>query len=202
MISSASVVVFDMGGVLYDFQGARLIARSSRRPRRFRSEEVRALWPPLSRGFETGMESEADFASAVVRAFDLSLTPSEFLSEFQRAAVGFYEGALSLVAELRERHRVLSLSNTNPVQWAKLLGDLGAKDPFHGHHPSHLSGFHKPDARAFAAISSGLAPDSTCYFFDDRSENVNAARKLGWRAERVRSVAEARAACREASLLP
>ena len=201
-MSSASVVVFDMGGVLYDFQGARLIARSSRRARRWRSEEVQALWAPLARGFETGVQSEADFASAVLLKFDLSLTPGEFLSEFQRAAVGFYEGALSLVAELRERHRVFSLSNTNPVQWAKLLGDLGAKDPFHGHHPSHVSGFHKPDARAFAAISSGLAADSECHFFDDRTENVNAARSFGWRAERVRGVAEARAACRAASLLP
>src|SRR6188768_389036 len=123
-MSSTSVVVFDMGGVLYDFQGDRLIARSSRRPRRWRREEVQALWPPLARGFETGVQSEADFALAVVSRFDLSLTPGEFLSEFQRAAVGFYEDALSLVAELRERHRVFSLSNTNPVQWAKLLGDL------------------------------------------------------------------------------
>ena len=201
-MNGPSVVVFDMGGVLYDFQGARLIASSSRRPRRFRSEEVQALWAPISRGFETGLESEADFALAVVQAFDLSLTPSEFLSEFQRAAVGFYEGALSLVAELRERHHVLSLSNTNPVQWQKLLNDLGASDPFHAHHPSHVSGFHKPDTRAFAAISSGLSAHSECHFFDDRTENVEAARKFGWRAQRVRGVAEARAACREASLLP
>jgi len=198
---SASVVVFDMGGVLYDFQGARLIARSSRRPRRWRSEEVRKDWPMLSRGFESGMSSEADFAEAVVQRYDLTLGPREFLSEFRKAAVGFYEGALSLVAELRERHRVLSLSNTNPTQWPKVLADLGSEDPFHGHHPSHLSGFHKPDPRAFSAISGALAAGSQCHFFDDRSENVNAARELGWRAQRVRGVAEARAACRSAGLL-
>jgi len=54
-MGSRAVVVFDMGGVLYDFQGARLIARTSRRPRRWRSEEVRAHWPQLVRGFETGV---------------------------------------------------------------------------------------------------------------------------------------------------
>ena len=155
---SESVIVFDMGGVLYDFQGASLIARSSRRPRRWRSEEVRAHWPTLSRGFETGSSSEADFAEAVVQRYDLTLAPSEFLSEFREAAVGFYEGALSLVAELRERYRVLSLSNTNPAQWPKVLADLGPEDPFHAHHPSHLSGFHKPDPRAFAAISGAIRP--------------------------------------------
>lgn len=197
---SESVIVFDMGGVLYDFQGASLIARSSRRPRRWRSEEVRAHWPTLSRGFETGSSSEADFAEAVVQRYDLTLAPSEFLSEFREAAVGFYEGALSLVAELRERYRVFSLSNTNPAQWPKVLADLGPEDPFHAHHPSHLSGFHKPDPRAFAAISGAIPAGTECHFFDDRSENVNAANRFGWRAQRVRGVAEARAACRSAGL--
>jgi HAD superfamily hydrolase (TIGR01509 family) len=198
---SAEVIVFDMGGVLYDFQGASLIARTSRRPRRWRSEEVRAHWPALSRGFETGSSSEAEFAEAVVQRYDLTLAPNEFVRAFREAAVGFHGGALSLVAELRERYRVFSLSNTNPAQWAKVLADLGPEDPFHAHHPSHLSGFHKPDPRAFAAISSALPPGTECHFFDDRSENVNAASQLGWRAQRVRGVAEARAACRSAGLL-
>ncbi|HKO50707.1 MAG TPA: HAD family hydrolase [Polyangiaceae bacterium] len=200
-MDTTSVVVFDMGGVLYDFRGDRLIARTSRRPRRWRSEEVQAHWPTLSRGFETGCTDEADFAEAVVQKFDLMLAPSEFLAEFRSAAFGFYEGALHLVAELGKRQRVLSLSNTNPAQWPKVLADLGPVDPFHAHHPSHLSGFHKPDARAFAAISSVIALGAECHFFDDRTENVEAARQFGWRAERVRGVAEARLACQKAGLL-
>ena len=200
-MSNCKVVIFDMGGVLYEFQGARLIARTSRRRRRWRSEEVGAHWPLLVRGFETGAASAADFAQAVVQRYELSLTPSEFLVEFRSAAVGFYEGALRLVAELREQHRVLSLSNTNPAQWPKVLADLGPSDPFHGHHPSHLSGFHKPDPRAFAAIVSEFAQGAECHFFDDRRENVDAARLLGWHAERVRGVNAARTACQKAGLL-
>jgi glucose-1-phosphatase len=198
---SRRVVVFDMGGVLYDFQGHRLIARTSRRPRRFRSEEVGALWAKLVRGFETGKATELEFAEAVVRRFDLALEPSDFVSEFRAAAIGFYEGALALVGELCERHRVFSLSNTNPVQWAKVLGDLGPRDPFHAHHPSHLSGFHKPDPQAFRGIVRELAQGAECHFFDDRRENVNAATLFGWQAQRVRGVAEARAACLKAGLL-
>jgi glucose-1-phosphatase len=201
-MGSPLVVVFDMGGVLYDFQGARLIARTSRRPRRWRSEEVQVDWPPLARGFETGLASEAAFAEAIVERYDLSLAPLEFLAEFRSAAVGFFEGALDLVAELREHCSVRSLSNTNPLQWPKVLADLGAEDPFHAHHPSHLSGFCKPDPRAFQALGHSLAPDTPCLFLDDRSENVDAAKRFGWRAQRVRGVTEARAACREAGLLP
>jgi FMN phosphatase YigB (HAD superfamily) len=81
------------------------------------------------------------------------------------------------------------------------MADLGASDPFHAHHPSHVIGFHKPDLRAFEAASRQIAAGTTCYFFDDRTENVNAALQFGWRAQRVRGVAGARAACQQAGLL-
>ena len=197
----ASVLVFDMGGVLYDFQGARLIAETSRRARRWRSEEVQESWVPLVRAFETGASSEAEFAETVVQSYDLTLTPSEFSSRFREAAVGFFEGALALVHELRARHHLLSMSNTNPLQWPKVLTDLGAVDPFHGHHPSHVAGFHKPDPRAFAAVARTFAEGSECYFFDDRALNVAAATSAGWRARRVRGVVETRQACAELGLL-
>jgi putative hydrolase of the HAD superfamily len=197
----AHVVVFDMGGVLFDFQGDRLIARTSRRTRRWRSEEIQKRWLPLVRSFETGQASEAEFAAAVIATYDLALEPAAFLAEFRAAAVGFYDGALSLARELAERHRVVSLSNTNAVQWPEVLGQLGADDPFHAHHPSHLSGFHKPDRGAFEAVVIAQAEPATCFFLDDRAENVAAARELGWRAACVRGVGEARRACLAAGLL-
>jgi len=162
---------------------------------------VQAYWPALARAFETGCATEDDFAATVIERFELSLAPVEFLTEFQRAAVGFLDGALRLVAEIRVRHRVLSLSNTNPVQWRKVLADLGARDPFHDHHPSHLTGFHKPDPRVYELVSQRIAAPGPIHFFDDRLENVRAAQLFGWQAQRVRGVAEARAACARAGLL-
>jgi HAD superfamily hydrolase (TIGR01509 family) len=195
------VLVFDMGGVLYDFEGEGLLARASRRQRRWRSEEVHALWAKLVHGFETGACSEADFAAAIVQGFELTLSPTEFLAEFREAARGFYDGALGLLKELGAKHRLLSLSNTNAVQWPQLLERLGSEDPFHAHHPSHVSGFHKPDPRAFQAIAERHVSASEFYFFDDRAQNVAAAAALGWRARRVRGTAEARHACIELGLL-
>ncbi len=196
-----AVLVFDMGGVLYDFQGDRLIAENSRRARRWRSEEVQSRWVPLVLDFETGSCSEAEFASRIVESYDLKLTPTEFLRSFRDAAAGFYPGALDLLAELAERHRLFSLSNSNGIQWPKVVTDLGAQDPFSAHHPSHVSGFHKPDARAFEAVLQACENASARYFFDDRSLNIAAAEALGFRARRVRGVAEARRACVELGLL-
>jgi len=198
----ANVVVFDMGGVLFDFQGDRLIAETSRRARRWRSEEVQKGWPALARAYETGASSEAEFAAAVRGAYDLDLTAAEFSRRFRAAAVGYYPGALTLVTELAASHRLVSLSNTNPLQWPEVLAPLADQDPFSAHHPSHLSGFHKPDRRAFEAVMRAHSADSDFYFLDDRAENVAVATTLGWRARRVRGVVAARSACRDFGLLP
>ena len=197
----ASVLVFDMGGVLYDFQGDRLIAETSRRARRWRSEEVQAVWVPLVHRFETGASSEVDFGASVVTAFDLTLDPAQFLTAFRAAAVGYLEGALELLRELAQRQRVLSLSNTNCVQWPKVLEDLGDQDPFHAHYPSHVSGFHKPDPRAYAAISGAHGADTRFCFFDDRAVNVAAARARGWDAHRTVGVAQLRQTCANLGLI-
>lgn len=195
------VLVFDLGGVLYDFRGNRLIAEHSRRKRRWRTEEVRARWPVLAHAFETGACSEEHFANAVVQHFELELDSAQFLTAFRAAAAGFYQGALELLDQLRARYSLVSLSNTNSVQWQKVLEDLGAVDPFQAHHPSHLSGFHKPDPRAFQALAQSLPAGSVCSFFDDRAQNVRAAAQLGWQARRVRGIESAREACFELGLL-
>jgi len=197
----ASVVVFDMGGVLFDFQGDRLIAETSRRARRWRSEEVQKGWPALALAYETGANSEADFVAAVLRTYDLDLSAAEFARRFRAAAVGYYPGALALLAELASRHRLVSLSNTNALQWPEVLAPLASADPFFAHHPSHMSGFHKPDRRAFEAVMRAHPPDSVFYFLDDRAENVAVATALGFRAQRVRGVAAARETCRDFGLL-
>lgn len=194
----SSVLVFDMGGVLFDFQGDRLLRRTSRR--RFRRNEAPDSWLPLLRRFETGACSSQEFAEGAVQIADLALSPAQFLDAFQAAAVGFYAGALNLLRELGGRHRLLSLSNTNALQWPRVLTELGHDDPFQAHFPSHLSGFHKPDPRAFRALESAHGIQG-CFFFDDRPGNVAAANECGWRARRVRGVQQARSACLELGLL-
>jgi glucose-1-phosphatase len=196
-----SVVVFDMGGVLFEFQGDRLISESSRRNRRWRSEEVQRIWVPLVHRFETGGCGEDEFAADVVRTYDLRLSSQAFLRAFRAAAVGYFAGALDLVREVARRHRIVSLSNTNSVQWPEVLAGLGEVDPFHAHYPSHVFGFHKPDPRAYQAVASAHDAEARFFFLDDRADNVAAASRLGWQARRVRGVDEARRACLELGLL-
>ena len=199
MANHSLVLVFDLGGVLSDFRGAELIARTSKRP--LTLQEVRETWLPLVRDFEVGACSEAQFADRVVSAYELTLDSAAFIAAFREAAAGFYEGALTLIGQLRDRYRVISLSNTNGVQWPEVRGHLAEYDPFHAHFPSHVSGYHKPDSRAYEAVSSVHDAGSRFCFFDDRSDNVAAAKQHGWDARLVRGVGDARQACVELGLL-
>ncbi|GDY14383.1 hypothetical protein LBMAG53_32610 [Planctomycetota bacterium] len=195
---SGTVVVFDLGGVLYDFAvdedaHARLFATASggvidRTKRRLR-------FRPLFVRFETGGLSPSEFAGTVVRDLDLVLDPTAFLAAFRAMAAGWYPGALALVRETAARHTVVSLSNTNAVHWDKILGDLDGADPFHAHFPSHLSGHHKPDQGGFLTIAQAY-PGRNLVFLDDRTENVATASDLGWTARTVRGVDQARLALR------
>lgn len=192
-----AVLILDMGGVLYDFQGERVLRASSRR--RFRGEEAKHTWWPILQRFESGLIGEEAFAQEVVRVCDLRLSPDQFEAAFGAAAVGFYPGALGLLHELAARHELSSLSNSNALQWPKVLDALSARDPFRAHYPSHVSGFRKPDPRAFQAVPR--AGESPPFFFDDRHANVRAAQDIGWRAHCVRGVLGLRRACTSLGLL-
>ncbi|GDY14368.1 hypothetical protein LBMAG53_32460 [Planctomycetota bacterium] len=187
-----AVVVFDLGGVLYDFRGDALIAGHSRR--RLDREQVQATWIPLVRGHESGQVSAEDFAALVIAEYDLTLTPEAFLVAFAEAAAGFYEGALDLVADCARRHTTASLSNIGCIQWTRVRAHLQPIDPFHAHHPSHEIGRHKPDPQAWAAVADVHGAGRRYLFLDDRPENVASARAAGWEAHQVRGVAAARAA--------
>ena len=82
-----------------------------------------------------------------------------------------------------------ALSNTSAPHWSDLRGPQSRYPTvarLQHAVASHLAGVLKPDPaiyRAFEAASG--QPTSRLLFFDDLPENVEAARALGWRAERI-----------------
>ncbi len=93
-------------------------------------------------------------------------------------------GAEALLRSLKERGlKVGVLSNTLPSLWESLAYH-GLDRYVDGFFASCSLGVAKPDPRAFqmALKGLGLAPEETLYL-DDDPENVEAARRLGLRAE-------------------
>ncbi len=135
-------LVSDMGGALADFEGEGLLAR--------RKPAVAASLAKARRCTRCGPSSctVSKQAPAVrrislrpsCRASSWTLSPAQFLAEFRAAARGFYEGALELAERARSQASLAQLEQHQrcPVAAPERLG---SEDPFHAHHPSHVSGF-------------------------------------------------------------
>lgn len=107
-----------------------------------------------------------------------------------------YPGVRALVRELNELEGVTTacLSNTNHAHWLRLDGSDGrceypAVQLLEKRLASHQLQLLKPETAVYAAADaafSALTPAPTrVVFFDDLPENVEAARRHGWRAHLV-----------------
>jgi HAD superfamily hydrolase (TIGR01509 family) len=140
--------------------------------------------------FERGRVCREEFAARLVAEWGLGLSPADFLASFAAWPNAFFPGARELVTELRKRHRVCCLSNSNEVHWERFpeLDTL-----FEHALSSHRIGYVKPDREAFehALQRTGARPRDT-WFFDDLEPNVAAARSLGMNAVQVEGLAAVR----------
>jgi glucose-1-phosphatase len=194
-------VIFDLGGVLADFGGVgpmRELAGIDT------DEEVWARWLacPSVRSFERGDCSAEDFAAGVVADWRLPITAADFLAGFRSWLTAPLPGADELVRAVQARVPVGCLSNTNRVHWEDRASRWPLVELFDHRFLSFELGMLKPDREVFEHVAAAIGlPPGRLLFLDDNLVNVEAARSVGFRAERVRGVEEARAALTAAGVI-
>ena len=176
MQPARKVILLDLGGVLVEATGRTALARLLPH---LTDEQILARWHQ-SRAvelFERGKLQEEAFAKAFVKEWGLEIPEAGFIDHFASWVAGFFEGATGLIPALRRRYHVGCLSNTNAIHWARLAG---VSTLFDSCFPSHLTGFMKPDRKAYEyALRELRVPAQEVYFFDDLLPNVAAAREIG-----------------------
>lgn len=190
-----AVVVFDLGGVLVQLGGVDEMAELCGG---IAIDELWRRWLSCRwvRDYERGRCGADAFASGVVDDWRLDIEPSAFLAAFRAWPVGLEPGAADLVAAVRAQQTTACLSNTNPMHWEEQIDrGFGLESMFDHTFLSHELDLVKPDPEIYAHVADvlQLPPNRLC-FLDDNALNVEAARTAGWTADRVRGVAEARAA--------
>ncbi|HEX2566146.1 MAG TPA: HAD family phosphatase [Burkholderiales bacterium] len=201
MRDAPRLLLFDLGGVLVDVSGYRnlgpLLRRSLEDPQVLQG--LRSC--PVLRAFETGQLTASQFAERFVSAWDCAVGAQEFLRQFRGWTQGFFPGARELLAGLRPRHRLACLSNSNEVHWERMERELAVFELFETALSSHQLGCYKPDPeiyeRAFAALK---VEPAQVIFFDDLAVNVEAARRAGAQAYRVKGIEELRDCVRRLNL--
>jgi HAD superfamily hydrolase (TIGR01509 family) len=203
MSQRIDVILFDLGGVLIELAGVEKMIEWS--PGIGSTDELWRRWlhSDAVRRFETGLIGRDDFASALIGEFGVPVGPDEFLAAFTWWPRSVYPGAFELLAAMRERFRLASVSNTNEIHWDRFSNTWSLDAAFHHNFPSHLVGKLKPDADYFEHVLEAMgAPAQRTLFIDDNAINVDAAARLGILTRRVAGVAGAQAAFRELGLLP
>lgn len=196
-------VIFDLGKVLLDFDYQRALRRFQPRCRVGPDElRRRLLDDPLLVDYETGRLSTPEFVARLAAATGYQGSEAEFRAGFGDIFTPI-EPMIALHAELRARGvPTYVLSNTNELAIEFIRAHYPWFAGFNGYVFSYEHHALKPDPalyRVAEALSGRRGPE--LFYFDDRPENVVAARALGWQAVEHRDPAASRAALAATGLL-
>ena len=197
--SAVRLVCFDLGGVLVR------ITTSWNEALRVSGFDVRDLPTgatveaqrrELASGLELGHISLEQWAEGVSRALEGVYTAEELKRVHHGISRDEHVGALALIDELHDAGIATAcLSNTNHEHWVRLVHHDGSRaldgppeypavQRLKQHFASHLLRLAKPDVAIYERFERLTgARGGAILFFDDRQENVAAARSHGWLAE-------------------
>jgi putative hydrolase of the HAD superfamily len=135
---------------------------------------------PRMRDFQEGRLSSHQWHEHLARRFGLKLSFEQFCAIWNSALDSTTLLGQDLFAELAGRHRLLLLSNTDPIHVAHLETNFRFPRHFHARIYSCVAGVSKPDPAIYrqAIRAAGASPDEILYI-DDAGEYVEAGQRAG-----------------------
>ena len=136
--------------------------------------------------WDSGIIDLAQFAEEVAPLRGISA--ADVIRIHEAYLLGPFEGAVELIDDLNAAGlHTACLSNTNAGHWRSMTtpGDWNflPLDRMTFQFASHLVGCCKPDEKIYRHVEARTGVrGSRVLFFDDRAENVEAAKRIGWRA--------------------
>jgi len=191
-------VIFDIGGVLIDFDFERLARELSARTGQDADRLVPLFAQDVVHEVETGRTGPEEFFRRTMAPVLPGLTYDEWISAWMDN-YSINEPGWALLGEARDSGKTVSLLS-NLSHYNQVAIERKFPHFFRATHRNFYSyelGLHKPDPRIYRAACEalGVAPDH-CFFLDDVEENVEGARGVGMRAlrfekERIPEIREA-----------
>lgn len=181
-MATPSIVVFDLGKVLVDFDysiaGRRIAAQSD-----ISASEVQAFLDhsPLLVRYETGLMTRQEFFEEVRKTTGFRGSIGEF-SEFFADIFTEIPPMVGLHAMLRQKRiPTYIFSNTNDLAITHIRRRFPFFGNFDGYILSYEVGAMKPDVKIYSALErlTGLR-GSYLLYLDDRPENIATGAARGW----------------------
>ncbi|MBS1847446.1 MAG: HAD family phosphatase [Actinobacteria bacterium] len=199
--SRIDVILFDLGGVVFQFDWSRAIASWSRRSGVDESTlGSRLRFDEDTCRFERGELGEDEYFSLLRARLDVELSTDELIEGWNAIFGELCSGITDvLAATTASHHRVAALSNTNATHaraWSARYRPALA--PLGRIFTSHELGHRKPEPACYRAVidTLGVTADRVV-LFDDVHQNVAGARAFGMHAVQVTGTHDLRLALTE-----
>jgi len=174
-------VIFDLGKVIVPFDFGRGYKQmeglcglaAAEIPRRISTTD-------LVTRFESGLMAPLDFVTELSRLLGLSIGYERFCQIWSSIFLPQTLIPDAMLARLRQRYRLLLLSNTNPIHFEMIRANYSFLPYFHDLILSHEVKALKPSPAMYrAAIQKADCPAGQCFFTDDVAAYVEGAKKEG-----------------------
>ena len=185
-------VIFDLGKVLIPFDFARGY-RGMEKFCDYPAAEIpkRIAATDLVHRFETGLVEPRDFVEQLSRVLDLRVTYEQFCEIWSSIFLPETLVPDSLLAGIRERYRLLVLSNTNAIHFAMVRQSYPMLRHFHDLVLSYEVKAMKPSPAIYReAIARARCRPEECFYTDDIAAYVEAACREGIDAVQFQSCAQ------------
>lgn len=177
-------VVFDLGGVVIEVEFDRFFralpegVQGAAKDQGHRIIEVFRIYE------ESSGRHPPESVFDGIRALLGSPLTNQQITDAVNAVLGRQkQDVCDIIEGLQRKVQLACLSNTNHIHWEVLLSDYPVMNIFSLKMASHLLGCSKPASRIYQNAAKMLgAPPAELLFFDDKLENVEAAKKCGWNA--------------------
>ncbi len=184
-----TTIIFDFGGVIINLDLPQCIQN-------FKNMGVPDVEKYLSNfgqsGFflqwEKGEISIPEFRNEIRKIAEVNLTDEQIDRAWCSFLTNIPEHRIELLKQLRQRYKLLLLSNSNPLhievsaagEFKKYNSEIS--DFFDCCYFSYKIGLTKPDEEIFRYLlkDAGLKPEE-CFFIDDGKKNIETAAKMGFK---------------------
>lgn len=183
-ISLIKTIIFDLGGVIVPFDFKRGYARMAPLCR-FPAEEIpqRLRGTDLVTRFESGRIEPRAFVTELSGILDLRTTYDEFCALWTSIFLPETLIPASFLESLKEKYRLLLLSNTNAIHFEMIQREYPLLKNFDHFVLSYKVGAMKPSPEIYrAALANANCLPEQCFFTDDLLPYIEGARAHGIQA--------------------
>ncbi len=177
-----SVIVFDLGNVLLPFDYSKPLSYFNGLKKGLGDKFTKLYHENyhVHREFESGILSEEQFLRTMLEWVEHTVTGEQFCKIFSDIFT-VNQNVVELIPLLKEKYKVILLSNTNSIHKRYGYGHLDFLKWFDQIFLSHEVSAVKPEEKIYRTVESYTQKKSSEHFFiDDIQEYVDGAKKFGW----------------------